>query len=295
MKIGIVGLGAIGSLWAAKCHQIHHDVIGFTRSKTLAPLVIQLDQFQPFTLTINDYQALQDCQLLLVTVKSTQVTEAIEPLHAFLNSSTPIVFLHNGMGAVDALDSKWHQYPLLLATTTQAAFKPTQGQVNHTGLGQTFIGPSPLSSPFKKSDINDLIVALNAILPSVEWRNDIHTALWNKLAINSVINPLTAIHQCRNGKLANDQFKKQISILIKEISQVLNAENIAISHQSVVDNVYRVIESTAQNFSSMHQDIAHHRTTEIDFITGYLIRTAQKHGLNTPHHQALMEKIKAIS
>ena len=149
------------------------------------------------------------------------------------------------------------------------------------------MGQALSSSPFKKSDINDLIIALNTILPSVEWRNDIHTALWNKLAINSVINPLTAIHQCRNGKLANDQFKKQISILIKEISQVLNAENIAISHQSVVDNVYRVIESTAQNFSSMHQDIAHHRTTEIDFITGYLIRTAQKHGLNTPHHYAV--------
>lgn len=292
MKIGIVGLGALGSLWAAKCHQTHHDVIGFTRSKTLAPLSIQLDQFQPFTLKINDYQALQDCQLLLVVVKSTQVTEAIEPLHPFLNSSTPIVFLHNGMGAVDALEPKWYQYPLLLATTTQAAFKPTQNQVNHTGIGQTFIGPSPLSAPFKKSDIDALIIGLNTILPSVEWREDINTALWNKLVINCVINPLTAIHQCRNGELADDQFKKQISILITEISQVLNAEKIAISHQSVVDNIYRIIESTAQNFSSMHQDIAHHRATEIDFITGYLIQTAQKHGIDVPHHQALMEQIK---
>ncbi|OEF26305.1 ketopantoate reductase family protein [Vibrio rumoiensis] len=294
MKIGIVGLGAIGSLWAVKCHQNDHQVVGFTRSQVTETLSIQLDDSQPIRIKANDYHALQQCQLLLVTVKSTQVTTALEPLHAFLNKDTPIIFLHNGMGAVDALDDKWHKNPLLLATTTQAAFRPIKNQVNHTGAGQTLIGPSLFTSSFNLAKIKDLIVELDSVLPRVKWCDDIHNALWNKLIINCVINPLTAIHQCRNGELASDKFKAQISWLIDEICQVISAEKIEISHQDLVDNVYRVIQSTAQNFSSMNQDIAHHRATEIDFITGYLMRTANKHGLTLPHNQALMEQIKAL-
>ncbi|MGL5739621.1 MAG: ketopantoate reductase C-terminal domain-containing protein, partial [Plesiomonas shigelloides] len=58
--------------------------------------------------------------------------------------------------------------------------------------------------------------------------------------------------------------------------------------------VNQVIQATAENFSSMHQDITLQRASEIDYITGYLIHRAQAHGLAVPHHQALYAAIKQL-
>ena len=53
-----------------------------------------------------------------------------------------------------------------------------------------------------------------------------------------------------------------------------------------------MIESTAANISSMLQDIRQQRHTEIDYITGYLLRRARAHGLTLPVNSRLYEQIK---
>lgn len=146
MKVAIVGMGAMGSLWACKLRQNGHDIVSFTRHKSQKHLTIQLDQLPKFILVANDAHQLKSCDCIMVTVKSTQVTQAMEPLYPYINKQTPIIFLHNGMGAVDELAPKWHQYSLYLATTTQAAFKTSVNQVKHTGFGETLIGPYRTSS-----------------------------------------------------------------------------------------------------------------------------------------------------
>jgi 2-dehydropantoate 2-reductase len=52
--------------------------------------------------------------------------------------------------------------------------------------------------------------------------------------------------------------------------------------------VVRVIAATAANRSSMLQDVAAGRRTEIDYITGYLVRAARHHGVAAPHNEALL-------
>jgi len=54
-----------------------------------------------------------------------------------------------------------------------------------------------------------------------------------------------------------------------------------------------VVEATASNYSSMQQDLAAQRPTEIDYITGYILRQAQPLGLSLPRHQQLYDAIQA--
>jgi 2-dehydropantoate 2-reductase len=56
--------------------------------------------------------------------------------------------------------------------------------------------------------------------------------------------------------------------------------------------VARVIAGTADNRSSMLQDVEHGQPTEIDFITGYLLTVATQHGIDAPHNSALLERVK---
>ncbi|QLJ33913.1 2-dehydropantoate 2-reductase, partial [Serratia marcescens] len=62
--------------------------------------------------------------------------------------------------------------------------------------------------------------------------------------------------------------------------------------EGLMQYVMDVIHSTADNVSSMLQDIRSQRHTEIDYITGYLLRRARSHGLTLPENARLFELIK---
>ncbi|WP_105903217.1 2-dehydropantoate 2-reductase [Vibrio gangliei] len=291
MKVAIVGVGAIGSLWATQLQQHGHQVICFTRAPSQTQLTLQLDVQPAIKLSANQPEQLASCDVVLITVKSTQVATAVEPLFSLLNPAVPVIFLHNGMGAVDILETKWQALPLYLATTTQAAFKSSSTQVHHTGYGNTLIGPhhhhcKPLSE--------SILTQLNAALPNVNWDDNIQAALWKKLAVNCVINPMTALYQCKNGEIAQAQYQDQLRALIQECHQVMRADGQTSDLDELTAFIRQVITATAQNYSSMYQDVHHQRPTEIDFITGFLLKKAQQYGIEVPNHQRLYQQIKRL-
>ncbi|MGO2497662.1 MAG: 2-dehydropantoate 2-reductase [Vibrio litoralis] len=293
MKIGIVGIGALGSLWATKLKQAGHNILAITRDHSQRSIAIALDEQAEFEIPANDLTQLSTCQAIIITVKSTQVKQAIEPLFDYLASNIPLIFLHNGMGALDQLSEQWNQHPLFLATTTQAAFKPSSQQVKHTGIGQTLIGAYRETEKLT-AQLESIIQVLDSALPKVMWHNQINDALWKKLAINCVINPMTAIYQCKNGELLQPQYQTEVDNLINECHQVMQAAGQSPSLSELSTTIKQVMLGTGDNFSSMHQDIHHQRTTEIDFITGFLIKQAQRYGIEVPNHQRLFQKVKQL-
>ena len=108
--------------------------------------------------------------------------------------------------------------------------------------------------------------------PAVSWNPEIKAALWTKLAINCAINPLTGLEQVKNGELADQKFGDTLSSIVEELTKVMQAEEIACSFDELEASIKQVIQATAQNNSSMKQDMFYQRKTEIDFITGHLIK-----------------------
>ncbi|WP_342608147.1 2-dehydropantoate 2-reductase [Vibrio tritonius] len=296
MNIVVVGPGAIGSLWAYHLHQAGHRVSLWHHTPSqsgLYPLslcTLAEDTLPTIDFTTNDIEALKNTDLLLVTVKAWQLESALLPLIKHLHPDTIIVCMQNGMGATDSVYDKIQHLPLVLATTTHGAFKTDAQQVCHSGLGQTMLGAVNSSG----EQCAFLEEVLNHALSEVLWVKDIQVPLWNKLAINCVINPLTAIHQCPNGTLAEEQFRPTIKALLSEIVAVMRAEGMTTSEEELSARVAQVITATKANHSSMKQDIAQQRRTEIDFITGYLIQRAQQHHIAVPNNLRLFEQIKQM-
>ncbi|VTO19779.1 2-dehydropantoate 2-reductase [Klebsiella variicola] len=115
-------------------------------------------------------------------------------LAGILPVTTPIVLVHNGMGTVEEL--RGVKQPLLLASTTQAA-RRDGNVIIHVAQGTTHIGPAKSY----EEDYSYLAEVLQSVLPDVAWHNHIYSATWRKLAVNCVINPLTALKGCKNGDL----------------------------------------------------------------------------------------------
>ncbi|QKJ86160.1 2-dehydropantoate 2-reductase [Paramixta manurensis] len=286
MKITVLGCGALGQIWLSALDDQGHEVQGWLRvpQPWCSVNVVGVDGETVNKMFIaNDPLFLAESELLLVTLKAWQVSEAVKNLQALLPEHCPILLLHNGMGTLDEL--KGVKQPLLQGITTHAA-KRDGTVIVHVANGITHIGPGTPDS----AALSSLAETLHHALPDVAWHDHLASASWQKLAVNCVINPLTVEHDCRNGDLL--EHRSQISVLCEEIALVMEREGQHTSFDSVMNYVLAVIESTAENSSSMRQDIHAQRRTEIEYITGYLLRRARAQGIVTPENSRLYELVK---
>ncbi|HCG7306101.1 2-dehydropantoate 2-reductase [Vibrio parahaemolyticus] len=289
MNILILGPGAVGSLWATKFQLAGHNVSLWGRTSDSKQL-LQLDDSPAINFANQHLPSVQNADLVVVTVKAWQVETAIEPLLPYINTDTIIMLMHNGMGTAPLLEAKLPDNPLIVATTTHGAYKPNKELVMHTGQGITQVGGFNASG----AQCQFLQDVMQHALPEVVWNPNINAALWTKLAINCAINPLTALHQCKNGDLAHGDFQDTLKNITKELVEVMNKEDVATQFDVLFETIMQVVRATSENYSSMRQDVFHQRPTEIDFITGYLLKAAEKHRINTPENLELYQRIKQI-
>jgi len=113
-----------------------------------------------------------------------------------------------------------------------------------------------------------------------QWTTAIHERLWRKLALNCAINPLTVLHACRNGGL--QAYAGEVSALCEELIQVLQCCDQPRAAEGLQGQVNQVILATAANYSSMYQDVAQGRRTEIRFLLGYICEAAVRHACHAP-------------
>ncbi|WP_312382957.1 2-dehydropantoate 2-reductase [Atlantibacter subterraneus] len=286
MKITVLGCGALGQLWLIALLRQGHELQGWLRiPQPFCSIDLQDTDGTIYNESIiaNDPDFLAQSDLLLVTLKAWQVSDAVTPLAKILPASSPILLIHNGMGTREELSRV--EQPLLMGATTHAA-RRDGSVITHVANGITHIGPA---NPQGK-DYSVLAEQLHQALPDVAWHDDINASCWKKLAVNCVINPLTALLDCPNGELRHHP--DQIDEICQEVAQVMVREGYHTSPESLRYFADQVIDSTAENISSMLQDIRMQRHTEIDYITGYLLRRARAHGLVLPVNNRLYERVK---
>ncbi|ATF10252.1 2-dehydropantoate 2-reductase [Candidatus Enterovibrio altilux] len=289
MHFTCVGAGAIGTLWALKLHAIGHHVHFWTRAKQ-SSVMCSFEFQSKYIFPANNTRILAESDCILVCVKAFHVTTALNNFLPYLHTSPLVILMHNGMGtAKDAL-RKLGDIPLLLATTSQGSLLISKNTIRHTGIGETRLGGINASGKqcgFMANIFND------ALAPCT-WDTNIERALWHKLAISCMINPLTGILQIQNGELVLPQYRDQLRQLANEVANVMRAKNIEIDSEIVLYHALFVAVATATNYSSMNRDIFFKRSSEIGFITGYLIRCAASFGIALPENQSLYNTIKHL-
>lgn len=293
--INILGSGAIGGLCAAGAQLSATPYRVWPRKGCTALNSAVLISGEQLALTplANNVTALCANDLLIVPLKVTQLKSALTEWRDKLNTRTPVVLLHNGMGGMELANKYLPDNPVFLATTSHGAFKQSSTCVRHTGRGETMLGCSP-QHRHQTPLITHITEIMNRCIGPVTWRDDIELALWQKLAVNCAINPLTAIHNIPNGDLNATEYRDIIYRIGQEVCTVAHAYKVALNNDAMNEQVFSVIEKTADNFSSMHQDVAHNRATEIEGINGYIVNLANKKGIDVPTNTLLYNAIKNL-
>lgn len=289
----ILGPGAIGTLWASLLLQAGHRVTLLQRQPDARQQRIEIISSRGASCIEPATEALSsegpDIEHLLVTTKAQQTEAALAQITPRLSPDAQVVLLQNGMGQHEAAARLLPSQPLWAATTTAGAWRESPTRLQLVSLGSTRIGPwdtNPMQQP-------DGWAALDIDLEST---HNIKSVLWRKLAINCAINPLTALHHCRNGELLTDPARHEtLRQVCREVDAVAEALEIKLFDTPLVEQAEAVAQSTGNNLSSMLQDIRLHRPTEIEHITGFLCRQAEHLGLSIPVNRALLEQVRNLN
>jgi len=296
----ILGAGAMGHFFAEKLLKSGQHVNFVLRPGNAAqayPFVFadRNNQLSHNLVTAQDKLSTK-CDFLLVTLKAYQVLSALQQFEEQIDKSCCIVLMHNGMGTAEKVSQLFPQNPILIGTTSNGALKSVITEntkqiihVKHTGQGITWFGAFNNKAK-RHTDIAQQLFSLE----ECHWSDNIRETLWLKLLINCAINPLTAIKQCKNGALSEPEYYVEVQAIVNELAIVSQKAGLPWSATELQTQVDSVFTRTADNFSSMHQDLFFQRPTEIDFITGYILRVAENYKLNAPVNQRLFDEVKRL-
>ncbi len=282
MKIGIIGGGSIGLLFAHYLAK-KHDVTIYVRSKEQAEklasegLVFEKNSVsmngRMHSLVFSEWTGKEE--LTIIAVKQYHLHKVLQVIKkASLKNSHSLLFVQNGMGHL-----KWLKgiegANIFVGTIEHGALKVSANHVIHTGEGRTRIA---LYKGKCIAEIKELIEPLLKDFPFF-FEENYDEMLIQKLIINAVINPLTAILNVKNGELiANPHYYHVFKQLFIEISTVLEISNKERAFEQLED----VCKKTAENRSSMLKDMDEKRPTEVDAILGYVLEKSKEKGINTP-------------
>ena len=257
---------------------------------------------------------------LIVSVKAPQTVRAIQSVAHRLAHGSSILFLQNGMGVVDEVNEKVfpdekYRPTYIVGVVSHGLYERRPFSVVHAGEGTIALGVLPrmsVSDGIQSEALNELSTSARylmrtmtrtAVFVAVGFApTDLLQQQLDKLAVSCIINPLTAILDCKNGALlCNFYFTRvirlllaEVSIVIKSLPELKNVPNVNMRFDTV--RLERLVSSiantTAENYSSMVQDFRSGRETEIDYINGYIVKRGEEMGIHCVMNYMLMHMVK---
>ena len=289
----ILGAGSLGTLWATRLARaglpvrlILRDAARLQAYQAAGGLtLVEQGQAQRYPVPAETLDNDAPIERLLVACKAYDAEAAVAQVAHRLTPAAELILLQNGLGSQDAVAARVPQARCIFASSTEGAFRDGDWRAVFAGHGYTWLGDS--SQPVAPIWLDDLDAAG---IPHA-WSVDILTRLWRKLALNCAINPLTVLHDCRNGGL--QQHQCEVATLCIELAQLLERCGQPAAAQDLQQEVERVILATAANYSSMYQDVANQRRTEISYLLGHACEVAARHQLVLPHLNQLQQRLMA--
>lgn len=300
MKIGIIGAGAMGSLYGGVLAEGGHEVWfvdvfePHIQAVNERGLIIEKEG-KPRTIqgirATSDATQVGPVELAIVFVKSTLTDIAVAGNRALFDENTTVLTLQNGVGNIEKMAQTLDASQIVAGTSANGANSIEPGAIRHAGWGGTAIGELD-------GRVTPRIERLAKILGTgelgpVSVSENVLGLIWDKLLVNVGINPVTALTRLRNGELLEGADTEHLmETLVREGAAVAEAKGIRLMHTDAVAHCKEVARATAQNISSMLADVLNGRKTEIDNINGAIVREGAALGIATPANETVTALIQ---
>lgn len=297
MHVAIIGIGAMGSLFAARLHTSCDLImcgrwpaqVEAVRRNGMTLIDRDGDTSQHRVKIVDDVSGMDRVDLVLLLVKSHSTGEAAALAGQILRSDGLVLTLQNGLGNVEKISAVIASTRVIAGSTAHGATMLRPGVVRHAGEGKTYIARPTSPIP----NFERLLQLFERARLEISVVDDMRSVVWSKLVVNAGINPLTALLRVPNGYLVeNDQACQLLTLAAEEAARVARAQGISLDYENAGQRALAVATATAKNHSSMLQDVLRGAPTEIEAITGAIVAIGEELRVPMPVNTILLRLMR---
>ena len=297
-RVCVVGAGVIGSLYAAHLARLREVWVLTRRPEHAEALnaeglrVSGRHEFSARLAATADAAELPDFDLGIVATKATEVDAAGARLAGRFPDAA-LMTVQNGLGAEEIL-RRHGDWRLISAVTFMSGTRHADTHVEYILDTETWLGPYG-DTPYELVDeVARLLVESGLHARPLP---DLRPAQWSKLIFNATVNTVAALtglphdfHFAERDRL--EHLGHLVHDLVDEGKRVAAAAGIELHEDPWEMNVVATRRGS-RHYPSMLEDVEARRPTEVDHITGALVREAERLGVAVPLQAALYRLVKA--
>jgi len=299
--VAVLGAGAVGSYFGAVLARAGIAVTLIGRPVHVSAIerdglrVLQDGrEWQVAVRAATTAAAAQDADVVLVTVKTPDTSDAARALLPHLRADARVVSLQNGVDNAARIAAVLPQ-PVCAAVVYVGAHMDGPGRVRHTGRGDLVIGmPRALAARGDAGrDVRGIAAMFEAAGVRCPITADIEAALWTKLTLNCAFNAVSALGHSRYGRMAaSPPIRAVMEEAVREAVAVARADGVILDPAELVAATWTLAGAMAQQYSSTAQDIERGKRTEIDALNGFVAHRGAELGVPTPVNRTLHALVK---
>ena len=284
MKIGILGVGGVGSLIASRLSETKHKTFclgSLNSNKHIRKngISIKSNFYGDKNFFSEDINQKVKLDFLFITVKGTKLEESLENYRDFLKKNTVVISLLNGLDYREIIRNKFNLNLIMGSIGSLEVFLDSNRVAIHKSNKKPTVNIATSESKLKSN-----IIFINNLLIEIGFNSKIKdnedSVIWEKLTRLTVISTITSIQDSTIGfALEKSPTKEMIMKLINELCLITSR----INQKSDPDEIYKTIKALPYDLkTSMQRDIHINKPSEIDFILKAPLEFGNKLGLELP-------------
>lgn len=308
MRIAIFGAGGVGGYFGARLAQTEARVNFIARGPHLRAMQtrgLRVDTVKGnFEVsTVQAYQEPKDVgpvDVVIVTTKAWQLAAAAESMQPMLGPETFVVPLQNGVEAPQQLIEVLGPERVLGGFCRIISYIEGPGHITHAG-GEPYVAFGELDNrPSERVEqLKQVFRACQRV--TVEVPDNIQAAMWGKFLQISAWSGIGALTRVPVGVWREMQETRQMWInAMREVLAVAQAHAVTLSESDIEQAISWVDNLQPMSTASMQRDIMAGRPSELNTLSGAVVRLGLKVGVETPvnsfiYHTLLLQEMHARS
>ncbi len=301
MKIAILGAGAMGLLYGGYLSE-ENEVFMLCRGQEKVDKInnegLRIEEseggekiYRPVAV-LTGSRDLPELDVLILFVKTGATVSALEENKHLIPERTILLTLQNGSGHENILKDFARTDQIAIGVTQDGSRYLDKNAVRHTGTFSTYFG---LCEGGESETLENLAKTFNACGFKTTKSDDIKWFIWEKLIINASSSVLTGMIGMPQGYVYENKATWEMAkALVKEMVEVAAADGIVLDYKTQLARVKNLVTTAPHGIPSICIDIKEGRKTEVDSISGSVVRAGIRHGIPTPSHNMAVNMIHAL-
>lgn len=299
MKIAVIGAGAMGSIYGGRLSQHNEVYLIDTNADVVAAINAEglgiekngnLEVFHPRAAV--SAAGLGTMDVVILFVKALYSADALAGNQAMIGDRTYLMTLQNGAGHEDILSQYVPVERIIIGTTEDNGAVLAPGKVRHGGAGRTNIG-------MLAEDQAGMLDTLKTVFDEAGFdlmiHQNIQSLIWKKLLTNISLSAVTGLLKCNMGAISENPHANDMAAqLIDEAVAVAARMGLDFDADAVKKSVAEVSAASPEGITSICMDLRHGRKTEVDTISGAVVKAADKLGMAVPLHRFVVQMVHAM-